>query len=132
MAKNVMAVILGLFTAFLLNTVVLMINYHLFPLPQNLDQSDFEAMSEYMLSLPSIAHLIILLAHIISATGAGFVVSRIASSYQLVLAGLLGGFLTIMGVINLLQVPHPTWFNAIDPFVHLSFAYMGYRVGRKY
>lgn len=128
-----MAVILGLLTGFLLNTVVLMINYRLFPLPEDLDRTDFNAMSEYMLSLPSVAHLIVLLAHMTAAWGAGYVTSRLAVSHQLLLILLLGGFLTIMGVVNLLQIPHPTWFNAIDPFIHISFAYLGYRMGcRRY
>ena len=132
MARNIIAVIIGIVAAGIATYFVESINTRLFPLPDDLNLQDIEAMKEHVASLPATAFIIVLIAHFIGALFGGLVSAKIAASYQMKVALFVGAFVLIMGLINLFMIPHPIWFMVVDIFMYLPGAYAGYRIYQKY
>ncbi len=132
MARNIIAVITGLFVAFLATYFVYNINSSLFPISEDINPSDMDAMKEYMSSLPIGAFIIVIIAHIIGSFSGALTASKIALNHQKKLALFIGAFMLVMGIIRVILTPHPIWFMIIDIMVYLPSAYWGFRVFSKY
>lgn len=132
MARNIIAIIIGLFVAFLATYFVYNINSSLFPLPENIDPSDMDAMKAYMASLPIGAFIIVIIAHIAGSFAGALTASKIGHSHHVNLSLFIGVFMLLMGIIRVLVAPHPIWFIVIDIMVYLPSAYLGYIVFKKY
>jgi len=128
MARNIIAVIIGIVAAGIATYFVQSVSDRLFPLPPELDITDFEGMKEHVATLPPLAFIIVLLAHFTGALFGALVGAKIASSHQKKIALFIGGFLLGMGIINLLTIPHPIWFMVADMFMYFPGAYLGYRL----
>lgn len=126
MARNFVAVIIGLTVAGAIVWTIEMTNYNMHPLPPGLDVTDKEAMTEYIKTLPAMAYVMVLLAHILGSIGGAWVASIVAASHERKIAIGIGAFLLVMGAINLLMIPHPTWFMIADILVYIPCALLGY------
>ncbi len=132
MARNVIAFITGLVVGFIVVAGIEMINYGLFPLPAGLDPSDREGMLEHVKTLPAMAYVIVLFAHISGAFFSSFVATWIADSSHKKIALGLGIFMMAMGLVNIVSIPHPMWFNILDLVIYVPFALVGYSMARKF
>ena len=130
MARNMIACMIGIFAAFFTYMSIQSINYMLFPLPSSIDPNDQEAMINYATSLPSGAHIVVLVAHILGTLLASFVVAKIAQSNHRTLVIGVTAFLFAMGLVNVLRSPHPIWFQILDLLSYAPMAYLGYLLGR--
>ena len=132
MARNIIAVIIGIVAAGIATYFVQSVSDRLFPLPPDLDITDFEAMKAHVATLPPLAFVIVLVAHFAGALFGGMVGAKVASSHQFKIALFIGAFMLAMGVLNLLTIPHPIWFMVADMFMYLPGAYLGYRIYQRY
>jgi len=114
MARNVAGVIIGIFVAGLIVWTVQSINSRLFPLPEGIDIGSMEQMKEYVQTLPSGAFIMVLLSHLLGALGGAWVGCIVADRYFLKIALIIAAFLLVMGLYNLLIIPHPLWFMIAD------------------
>ena len=126
MARNFVAVIIGLTVAGAIVWTIEMANYNMHPLPPGLDVTDKEAMTEYIKTLPAMAYVMVVLAHIFGSIGGAWVASIVAASHERKISIGIGLFLLVMGAINLLMIPHPAWFMVIDLLVYIPGALLGY------
>ena len=131
MARNAIGVIVGLVVAFLVVAGIQSINYILYPIPDNIDQTDVDAMKTYVSTLPSLAFIVVIISHFLGATVAGFVGSKIADSHQRKISIGLGVFLLSMGMINMFSIPHPVWFVILDFIVYIPGALFGYAIYKR-
>ena len=127
MARNIVAVIVGLTAAGMTIWSIEMVNYRMFPLPDGLDITNKEAMKEYIKTLPGLAFGIVIFAHLAGAFIGGWIASLIAQNNQRNIALGIGLFLLVMGLINLLMIPHPIWFMILDLAVYVPAAFLGYK-----
>jgi len=107
----------------------------LFPAPVGLDFSNMESLRVYMEQLPLSCFLVMMLGHGIGAFLAGFIVARFTHDKlgrpgSAATALIVGGMITLGGVMNLAMIPHPTWFWG-DALVYPVFMFIGYRAGRR-
>ena len=64
MIRNVCAVVAGLIVGMLFNMVVVGVDFMLYPMPEGVDFEDTEGVAAYIKSLPLLALLIVLVAHL--------------------------------------------------------------------
>ena len=128
MIKNILAVILGLIIG---NITIMGLHYlgiYFYPLPEGVDMSDMTAIAEYVKIAPLGSLLIVMLAHIGGTFIAGL--STTLLSKEIIIAYVVGGFFTIMGIWNLYLLPHPMWFN-IEVVLYLPAAIFGFKLATK-
>ena len=128
MIKNILAVILGLIIG---NIAIMSLHYlglYFYPLPEGVDMSDMTAIAEYVTIAPLGSLLMVMLAHIGGTFIAGL--SATLLSKEIIIAYIVGGFFTIMGIWNLYLLPHPMWFN-IEFVLYLPAAIFGFKLATK-
>ena len=110
MVRNVVAVVVGLAVGMVVNMALVMLNVGvLFPMPEGTSMADPERFAAYLAALPATAFLVAVVAHLGQAFVGGWTAARLGASHPVVLALIVGGFTLVGGVINLIQLPGPTW-----------------------
>lgn len=128
MARNIVGVIIGIFVAGIIIWSIQSINLRLYPIPVGLDTTDMEAMEEFSKSLPAGAFITVLLSHLLGALGGAWVGCIVADRYFLKISMIIAAFLLVMGIINLLMLPHPVWFMVADIPSYTIGAWIGYKL----
>lgn len=131
MARNAMAIVLGLTVAFVIKWTHVAIDNRLFPYPTDISPDDISAMKEYFRHLPTSSFVLTLVFNALTVVGATFVAVKVAASQQRNLALGIGLFLLVMGLIRLVMLPHPVWFVIVDMCLYIPMAGLGYRLSKK-
>lgn len=92
------------------------------------DLTEEEAFIEFVANLPLKAFLLLLLAHFTGSFVGGFLSNLFANTRRFVPALATGVLFSCAGVINLINIPHPTWFMIADMLMYLPGAYLGYKL----
>jgi hypothetical protein len=73
--------------------------------------------------------LIVELAYVLGALGAGWGAAKLDVGRPMLLAGISGAVLTLAGVVNLVMFPHPVWFSVLSVITFVPMALLGARLG---
>jgi hypothetical protein len=130
MLKNVSAIIFGLITGFVLIRLTEFINHSLFPPPTELF-TDKEAIKAYVEQLPLGAKLLVIAGWAIGSFGGAYIATVVEKSKSPVFPLIVGGLFMIMGVLNMLTIPHPVWFWVLSLLAFIPMAYAGFLVALK-
>jgi len=128
MARNAMAIVVGLTVAFIVKWTHVSIDNRLFPFPSDIDQSDMEAVRMYFKELPSLSFILTLVFNAITVFCASYITVKIAATQHRNLALGIGLFLLIMSLVRLFTLPHPIWFIIADICLYIPIAGLGYRI----
>ena len=110
MIRNVIAVVVGMIAGMAANMAFVIMNKALYPMPQGVDSNDKEGFAEYIGSLPVIALLIIIVAHLSQAFVGGGVAARISADRLMTVAMIVGAFSLVAGVVTMYMMPPvPSW-----------------------
>ena len=109
MLRNIGAVILGLIVGMIVNMLILQINSLFFPLPENVDPTDYEALKTAMQSQPALAWIGVMAAHLGQAFVGGWVAARMGISRPVLLALIVGGLSLAGGIANAVMLSTPAW-----------------------
>lgn len=131
MGRKILAVVAGVILAGLVVYGVQAIGHQVYPPPENLDTKNMEAMKAYVATLPVGAFLFVLVAYILGSFAGGWLAAKIARASQISLALTVGGVQLLFGIMNLVVIPHPTWFAIAAVLVFLPAAYWGGKIGTK-
>lgn len=132
--KPILAVLAGLTVAFVLIVLSQMIGHYFYPIPDEFKNIDFsdptnKAQLEALMATAPLGSLIlILIGYMLAALGGGFVAALIHKKQKFQLSLMIGFFLTMAGISNLMMIPHPIWFIIINLPSYLLFAYLGSRL----
>ncbi len=129
MMKNVLAVVLGVVVAVILIMAVETLGHSVYPPPTDLDFTDIDTMAAYVDGLPLGALLFVMLAWLIGTFGGGILACFIVKSRPAVYAAIIGGLVLLGTVINLVSIPHPTWFSITSIVAIIATAWMTGRLG---
>jgi len=126
--KNIIAVIVGLVIGSIVNMAIIMISGSIIPPPEGVDLSNMESLKEAM-PIFGPKHLIMpFLAHALGALVGAFLAAKIAASYKMTFAFVIGGFFLLGGIMAASMLPAPMWFNVIDiGLAYIPMAWMGGR-----
>ncbi|MAE27404.1 MAG: hypothetical protein CMJ87_00285 [Planctomycetes bacterium] len=110
MIKNIVAVLVGLAVGMGVNMALISLNaYVLFPMPGGTDMYNQEQMAAYVASLPAVAFLVVMVAHLGQSFVGGRVAARLGATRPMLLAMIVGWLTLAAGVANLISLPGPLW-----------------------
>lgn len=130
MWRNILALITGIVVSIGFNLVLTSVSGVLYPPPAMMDLTDTEAFSRYVASLPALAIVLVLLAHLGGAFAGGWVAARLSISTPMTWALWVGGVAMVGGILNLFMIQHPVWMWAEVPF-YLVAGWLGGRLGSR-
>jgi hypothetical protein len=100
----------------------------MYPPPPALNLRDSVAIRAWIKSLPIGAFLLVLAAYACGSLAGGAIATLVSGRRKLRVGLTVGLILTVAGVLNLLDVPHPAWFALVSTATYLPFAFVGSRL----
>ncbi len=124
--RNILAVIVGLFVGGALNGFLIKISGAVIPPPVGADLTTEEGLKAAMSLMEPKHFLMPWLAHALGTLVGAFLTAKLAASYQLRLALLIGVFFLVGGIMMVMMLPSPMWFTMVDLLgAYLPMAYLG-------
>ena len=109
MFRNVIAVVVGMIAGMAVNMAFVIMNLALYPMPEGVNFNDKEGLVEYIETLPLLALLIVLVAHLSQAFVGGWVAARISANRPMFVAMIVGALTLVGGIVNMSDIPLPSW-----------------------
>ncbi len=109
MLRNVVAIVVGVVTAFVTVMLVDKIGHMVYPAPAGLDFANPDAIRPYLATLPIGAFLFILASSVFAAFGGTLVACLIGTGKPRIFGSVVGGFVFAASVANFIAIPHPLW-----------------------
>ncbi len=134
MIRNIVAVILGILIGGGINMALITISGSIIPPPEGVDPSDMESIKSSIHLFEPKHFLFPFLAHALGTLFGAFITTKVAESSKFKLSMLIGVFFLIGGIMMVVQLPGPMWFNIIDLVgAYLPMAWLGHKAaGGKY
>ena len=130
MAKRIFAVVIALAVAFGIILGFEQLGGVIFKTP-GLDPRNPKTISDMMTNMPIAAFVWLLLGYAVSAFLGGLVATFIAGRNNVQPALIVGTFLTVGGIMNLIMIPyHPVWFMVVSILIYVPFAWLGYMAAK--
>jgi hypothetical protein len=130
--RRVLAVIVGCMVAVLVLFVGEMLSSVLYPHPSNIDMNNAEELKKMMESAPPISLVLVLLSAFLGAFIGGIIATVLMKTSDKIATLLVGAVLTILGILNLVMVPHPIWFIIPALLVYFVGAWAGMMIYTKF
>lgn len=111
MLRKVFAVLLGVLVAFATVMVIEWLGHQVYPVPPDVDFNDPQEMQRYVANLPLGAFVSILLGWMLGTIAGGLAACYVAREKPVVFASIIGAIMLAATIINLVLIPHPTWFS---------------------
>ena len=126
--RNVLAVIAGLLVGGSVNMAIVTLGPMIIPPPEGADVTTMEGLSESIHLFEPQHFISPFLAHALGTLVGAWLAAMIAVSHRAKLAIGVGAFFLIGGVMNVMMLPSPMWFNALDLIV--AYIPMGWLGGK--
>ncbi len=110
-SRKILAVVFGIVVAVVLIIAIEALGHAVYPVPDGLDLTDPEALQAYVMDAPIAALLFVLGAWLVATLVGGLLACFIAKESPLVYSAIIGGLVLLGTIINLMSIPHPTWFS---------------------
>ena len=110
--KNVLGVIVGMVVGMIANMALIILNTVFYPLPEGMSmwKMEPEQLNEHIASLPQMAMILPLLAHLSQAFFGAWVAAKIGKSRPVLLAMIIGVLTLVGGIYNFSLLPDaPKW-----------------------
>ncbi len=111
MGRKIAAGVAGVVVAFAVVALVEYIGHMVYPPPADIDTHDLEAMAQLVTELPMGAFLFVLAAWASGALAGSIVAGRIIGQPTVLYTIGVTGIVTLASIMNLIAIPHPTWFS---------------------
>ncbi len=129
--RNILAVIVGLIVGSCANMAIIVAGPSIVPLPPGIDPMDVESLKENMHLFEAKHYIMPFLAHALGTLVGAVVAFKIAATKKAVFAYVIGGLFLIGGIMNVMQLPAPMWFNVLDLAVaYIPMAFLATRIGK--
>ena len=110
MGRNIGAGIAGVLVAMLSVWLVQKIGHAVYPVPTDVDFNDMEAMKAYVATLPVGALLFVIASYFIGTTAGTCAACAIGTMLPRIYAVLIACLMLVATTMNVMMIPHPTWF----------------------
>lgn len=127
--KLFLATVLGILAAGISIWALELLGHVVFPVPFEINVNDLESFKALMFKIPVQSLLAVIFAHGIGVWIGMFVARMVDKTTHAPMYG-VSSFIMLFTVINLLMIPHPTWFTIADIGIIL-FATIAYVATRK-
>jgi hypothetical protein len=113
-ARNVIAVILGLVIGSFVNMGLILVSGHVIPPPEGVDPSNMESLKSSMHLFEPRHFLFPFLAHALGTFTGAFTASILAATQRMKLALGVSAFFLLGGIAAVFMLPAPIWYSALD------------------
>ncbi len=111
MLRKIAAAVLGIVAAGLIVAAVEALGHSVYPVPPDIDFKDPVQFASYVESLPIGAFLFVAGAWTLGTLGGGLLACFIAKEKPVIYSGIVGSFIFVGTIANLVMIPHPLWFS---------------------
>ncbi len=122
--KKIAAAVIGIVVAGGIVFAVESLGHAVYPLPPDLDMSDPVQFGNYVESLPIGAFAFVAGAWVLGTIGGGLLACFIAGEKPRVYSAIVGGFILVATIANLITIPHPLWFSISSLFAIAVMTYV--------
>ncbi len=127
--QNILAVIGGIIGGGVVNMGLLIIGSFLIPVPEGINAWDPESLANGMSKLQAYHFITPFLAHALGTLAGSFIVAKFTTTKHLVFALFIGAFFILGGIINVINLPAPLWFEALDLVAaYFPMAFLGWKL----
>jgi MFS family permease len=130
-AKRILSVVAGAAAAMIIITAFETGSAYIQPMPAHINPADKEAIAQLMNQMPLTYFLWLLLGYVVAAFAGGLVAALVSGRHEPRASMIVGIILTIGGVWNLMEIPHPIWFMIASTLCYIPLAWLGFRAVRK-
>ena len=131
MLRNVLAVLGGSIVGGVLNMGLIQLNMHVFfPMPADVDMNKPEQFNAYLATLPTLAFVVVLIAHLGQSFVGGWVAARFGASRPMLLAMIVGVLTLAGGIMAMMMIKGPNWM-VIELPLYLVVAWFAGRLEQK-
>lgn len=131
-AKNVLAVILGIVIGSIVNMSLINLGHKIIALPEGADVSDMEKLKESMALFAPKHFIFPFLAHALGTLVGAFLAAKLATTRPMAFAKGIGGWFLLGGIAVACMLGGPIWFTVLDIlFAYLPMAVIGGRLAAK-
>ncbi|MBX2961438.1 MAG: hypothetical protein KF687_02940 [Cyclobacteriaceae bacterium] len=126
--RNIVSVVAGIVSGSIVNMGIIMISGYIITPPAGANVTTMEGLKESLHLFEPKHFLFPFLAHALGTLAGAWVASKIAATYRMTFALVIGCVFLVGGISNVLMLPSPLWFTILD----LGGAYfpMGYLGGK--
>ena len=128
MLRNILAVVGGIATFFVLILAVQKIGHVVYPPPTNVDFSDSVQAQAFIATLPVGALLFVGLSYAVAAFGGSIVASAVGTLKPLYFGVTIGGIVLAFTLMNFFIIPHPWWFMIAGPIAIVLASYAAIQI----
>lgn len=112
--RNILAVIAGGIVGMIVNMGIVMLGGAVIPAPEGVDVSNMESLKAGMHLFEAKHFISPFFAHALGTLAGAFLAAKLAVSHQMKFALGIGAFFLIGGIMMVIQMPAPLWFEALD------------------
>ena len=127
-----LAVVFGTVVAVVLIIAIEALSHTIYPVPDGLDLTNPEILQAYVMGMPIAAWLIVLGAWLVATLVGGLLACFIAKESPLVYSAIIGGLVLLGTIINLISIPHPTWFSITAILAIIATIFVTSRLGSSF
>jgi hypothetical protein len=132
-ARQVLAVVLGLIVGSAVNLAVLSAGMRVIPMPEGADTKTPEGLKAAMARMTTMNFVPPLAAHALGTVAGALFTAWMAPTRKMPLAFVIGGFFLLGGVGMVAMIGGPLWFIVADlGFAYLPMAWLGGKLGAKW
>ena len=114
----------------MVNIGILMLGNVIVPLPEGTDPMNPESLAAAMESFTAANYIFPFLAHAGGTLVGAFIVTKIAANHHFKFAMGIAALFFIGGVINVINLPAPVWFEVADlVLAYFPMAWIGWKAG---
>ena len=129
MLRRLLGVILGLVAGAIIVALIEGLGHALWPPPAGTDLRDPEQLRALMGSLPIGSLIAVIVGWALGSFGGGWMAATISRDARMALV--VSFVLLCMGVITMIQIPHPLWMWVLGVALPLPAAWLGARLAPK-
>ncbi len=126
--RNIIAVIVGAVAGGFVNFGIIMMSGSVIPLPEGVDPTSVDSLIANMHLFEPKNFLMPFLAHAIGTLFGAYIAGIIAATNKMKMALIVGVLFLIGGIMNVVSLPAPMWFNITD--IALAYIPMGWLGGK--
>lgn len=111
MVRKIAAAVLGIVAAGLIVAATEKLGHSVYPVPPDIDFRDPVQFGNYVEGLPIGAFIFVAGGWTSGTLGGGLLACFIARERPFVYSAIVGGFILVATIANLVMIPHPLWFS---------------------
>ncbi len=126
--RNVLAVVAGAVVGSIVNMGLIVIGGKVIPPPAGVDVTTMEGLKAGIHLFQPKNFVFPFLAHALGTLAGAYLAARLAASRKMAMALIVGVLFLVGGVINVMSLSAPMWFNVLDLVVaYIPMAWIGGR-----